>query len=122
FSSFWNNDNLVKNLTLKIFSGLSMNLYKGALGTAILTFGELEFLTGFLLSEFLTFHHSRISGQQTFWFQGKSVLSIQLYHGSGDSKTNSLSLSCDPTTVDVHFNVKVLVVSGHVKRLSYFIL
>ena len=28
-----------------------------------LTLGELELLTGFLLTEFLTFHHSGIPGQ-----------------------------------------------------------
>ena len=60
---FWNNDNLVKNLTLKNVSGFSMNFILWCQSTEILTFGELEFLTGFLLTEFLPFHHSWIPGQ-----------------------------------------------------------
>ena len=36
-------------------------IYRWAKAQSILTFGELEFLTGFLLTEFLPFHHSWVS-------------------------------------------------------------
>ncbi len=64
-------------------SGFSMNLYIVGYETqCILTLGELEFLTGFLLTEFLSFHHSWVPCQQTFWLKNASIFRIDFAHSS----------------------------------------
>ena len=56
---------IFKCLSFETFNELVKNIKKGYSleypGNLVLTFRELEFLTSFLLTKFLTFHHSWVS-------------------------------------------------------------
>lgn len=87
-----------------------------------LTFGELEFLTGFLLTEFLTLHHSRVAGKKAFGLKDRTVFGIYFANGPRQGKANRLGLAGNSTAVYIYLYIVGIFIFGQSKRLLYFVL
>ena len=82
-----------------------------------LTFAELELLTGTWLTGFLTLDHTRVAAHQTFGFQGRTILGIDLAERAADGEAEGLGLAVDATTVEVDLDVELTKIVGKHQRL-----
>ena len=79
-----------------------------ASGRRILTFTELESLTSFRTTRFLTLNSTRIASYESFRSQDSLIFRINLYQRTRDSQTGSLRLTFETTTVKVDLNIILL--------------
>lgn len=70
-----------------------------------LTFAELESLTCFGLTRFLSFHHTGVTFEEALGFEGGAEIGVQLADGAGDSETEGFGLAGHATAVKVHLDV-----------------
>ena len=73
-----------------------------------LTFTELESLTSFRTTRFLTLNSTRIASYESFRSQDSHIFRINLYQRTRDSLTGSLRLTFETTTVKVDLNIILL--------------
>ena len=71
-------------------------------------FAELEATTGLGLTGLLALHGTRVAGHETFGAEGLLVLGIDLHECAGNGQTESLALSGEAATVNVHLDVVLL--------------
>ena len=89
---------------------------------ALLTLAELEALTGFGLTGFLTLNHTGVTHQESFLLQGRTVLDVVLAKCTGYCHAQCLSLSGDSTAVKVSFDVPLAFCIGNLHGLVYNVL
>ena len=82
-----------------------------ALLSCRLSLAELRSATSGFEAVLLTFLHTRIAGQEASFLQNRSVLSVCLQQCSGDTVTDSTSLTGCTTTANVYENVKFVSLS-----------
>ena len=70
-----------------------------------LTFAELESLTSFWLTRFLTFNSTRIASYETFCSQRWFIFRINLDQSTSDSQASSFRLTFETTTVKVDLDI-----------------
>ena len=70
-----------------------------------LTLGELACFSCFLETVFLTFFHSRVTGQKTCALQQFSVVSVYVEQCAADAMTDSTCLACTSAAFNVSNNV-----------------
>ena len=83
----------------------------------LLTLAELEAFAGFGLTGFLTLDHTRVTHQEAFLLQGRTILDVVLAESAGDSHTECLSLTGDSTAVEVGLDVPLAFSVGNQERL-----
>jgi len=76
----------------------------------VLALAELESTTGFTAAELLTFNHTAVAGQQTFFLQRGLVFSTDFDQCTGDSQANGFSLTFHATAFHGNAHVVLTVV------------
>lgn len=85
---------------------------------ACLTFGELRSSTGCLEAVFLTFFHSRVTGQITCSLENRSVFSVCFQKCSCNAMSDSACLSCISATFYIDKDIKFTVCLSSNQRLT----
>ena len=70
-----------------------------------LTFTELESLTSFRTSRFLTFNSTRVTSNETFCTKSGFVFRIDLNQCASDSQASCLRLSFEATSIEVDLDI-----------------
>ena len=85
----------------------------------VLTLTELEVLTSFRLTRFLTLNLTSVTSHETFCLQRSLVFRIDLHQCASDSQTQSLCLSFEATAIKVGLDIVFLSYAEFVQRLEH---
>ncbi len=85
----------------------------------ILALTELEGPTGFAATVLLALHHAGITREEAFFFQGRSVLSVDADQRAGHGQANGFGLTFETPAAHVHLQVVVAHFFHHRKRLLH---
>ena len=76
-------------------------------------------LTSLLQTSLTTFLHTRVTSQKTGLLQGVTEVRVNAEECTGDTVTNSASLTGESTTIDVSDNVVLTVSLSNIEWLVY---